>query len=314
MRIVATDTYVTDFDGLSWADMEQLGSLERYPYTAEDETISRLAEAEAAIVNKTLLTSAVLEQLPELRYVGITATGVNNVALESARSRGIAVTNVPGYSTTSVAQYVFAALLHFFSKIEEHSSPDFLEEWLKGPYFCRSHSTTQDIAGMTLGIVGYGTIGAEVKSIADAFGMKTLIAQLPNRPAAENRCSFEEFLRTVDVLSLHCPLTPETEGLIGGKELKLMKPSALLINAARGGVVEESALAEALHAGTIGGAYVDVLTQEPPPPKHPLLHAPRVRITPHIAWASLESRRRLLSEASLNLSAFLRGEERNRVV
>lgn len=313
MNIAILDAYPLDFDGLPWSQLEALGAVTRHDQTADDEVIARCANANAVITNKVVFSANVIPALPALRYIGITATGTNNVDLSAAAFHDIAVTNVPGYSTESVVQYVFAHLFDCLSKVAEYSAAVKNGAWSTSAYFCLHRSPIIEAAGKTLGIVGCGAIGLRVAEVAHMLGMRVIKAGFPGRSYREPRVPIDEVFRESDVLTLHCPLTPETEELVNERMLASMKREAILINTARGPLVDEQALADALHAGRLGWACLDVLSTEPPDPTNPLLDCPRTTITPHVAWATREARERLVHETSMNLKAFLDGEIRNRV-
>jgi glycerate dehydrogenase len=287
--------------------------------TSPADTAARIADADLVVSNKVVLGPAQMDAAPRLKLICIAATGTNNVDLAAARARGIAVTNVTGYATRSVVQHVMAVMLGWATRLWDQHQAVRAGTWSGATHFCllgdAVGGAVRELAGRRLGIVGYGELGRGVARAAGAFGMEVLIAQLPHRPADPERLPLAELLPQVDVLSLHCPLTDETRGLIGAAELARMRPDALLINTARGGIVDERALADALRAGAPGAAAVDTLTVEPPPPEHPLLAAdiPNLIITPHAAWSSREARQRLLDEVAENISAFAAGERRNRV-
>ena len=267
------------------------------------------------------IDDAAMGHAPHLRLICIAATGTNHVDLDAARRRGIAVCNVPGYATASVVQHVFALILALSTRLPDYQQALRAGRWQQSSQFCLLDYPIREIGGKTLGIIGYGELGQAVARVAEAFGMKVKVAQYREGQSrtpfitGQIRLPLQELLPQVDILSLHCPLTPQTRGLIGPAELALMRPDALLINTARGGIVDEAALAAALCEGKLGGAGVDVLTQEPPAQGNPLLAAniPRLILTPHIAWASRESRQRLVDEVAANIRAFLQGEMRHRV-
>jgi glycerate dehydrogenase len=313
MKIVALDTYTVDFDGLTWTGFDELGEFEKYPRTQPDELFSRASGAGALLVNKCVLDGEFLRAASALRYIGVTATGYNNVDVAVCREKGIALTNVPGYSTASVAQLVFAFLLDRCCRVASYDALVKSGQWSNAPDFALPQFGQRDLAGMKLGIVGYGAIGQAVARIARAFDMQVLIAALPGRPSGEGRLPLEQIFREADAVSLHCPLTPQTEGLIDEWAISLMKPDCLLINTARGKLLQESAVAKALKAGRLRCACLDVLSEEPPPTDNPLLSAPDTVITPHIAWATRQARERLLEEVRKNLQAFLGGSRRNRL-
>jgi glycerate dehydrogenase len=286
-----------------------------YEETHPDEVIARLIDAQIVVSNKVVLDEAVLSSAPDLKLICVAATGTNNVDLAAAKSRGIMVCNVTGYATPSVVEHVFAIILALSRRLPDWQQAIEKGHWQQATHFCLLDYPMGELNGKTLGIVGYGELGRAVAQVAKAFGMQVLIAERPGGGAQSGRLPLEELLPQVDVLSLHCPLTDNTRNLISKTELELMKPTAILINTARGGIVDEAALAAALHAGQIGGAGVDVLTTEPPVKGNVLLDEsiPNLIVTPHIAWASVESRQRLVNEVVENIRAFLDGTPRNRV-
>jgi glycerate dehydrogenase len=268
------------------------------------------------VTNKVVLDRDHLRSTPSLKLVCVAATGTNNVDLEAARELGIAVANVSAYATPAVVQHVFALMLAHATRLAEYRKAVRDGAWARSDQFCLLDYPIRELASLTLGIVGYGELGRGVAKVAEAFGMRVLVAQRPGGPAEAGRLPLADLLPRVDVLSLHCPLTETTRNLIGGAELALMRRDALLINTARGGIVDEWALADALRRGVIGGAAVDVLTVEPPRDGNPLLDPalPNLIVTPHTAWASRESRQRLIDEVAANIHAFAGGTARNRVV
>lgn len=285
--------------------------------TLPEQVVERLAQAEVAISNKVPLMAAQLSQLPKLRLIAVAATGTNNVDLDYCRGHGIAVCNVSGYSTDSVAEHVFALLLALRRQIHTYHADILAGAWQRSAHFALLSHPLNDLHGSTLGIFGYGHIGQAVARIAEAFGMKVLVAEHKNAQVIRNdRVPFEQMLEQADTVTLHCPLTPETRNLIAEPELRGMKPTAILLNLARGGVVDEAALAKALREQWIAGAGVDVLTNEPPRMGNPLLEVagPNCIITPHVAWASQQSLARLAEEIVLNIEAFYGGVPRNRIV
>jgi glycerate dehydrogenase len=286
-----------------------------HPASAPAEAGERIRGAELVISNKVVLDRPLLERAARLRLICVAATGTNNVDLEAARELGIAVANVTGYATPAVVQHVFALILALTTRLPEYQAALAAGAWQRSRQFCLLDFPIRELAGRRLGIVGYGELGRAVGAVAQAFGMELLLAQRPGGEAATGRVPLAELLTQVDVLSLHCPLTPATRQLIGARELGLMKADAVLINTARGGIVDEAALAEALRAGRLGGAGIDVLAREPPVSGSPLLapDVPNLILTPHIAWASRESRQRLLDQLVANIRAFAAGERRNRI-
>ncbi|OGT18991.1 MAG: glycerate dehydrogenase [Gammaproteobacteria bacterium RBG_16_57_12] len=288
---------------------------EFYPLTEPAQVHDRIRNAQVVISNKVVLDAAAMEAAAQLQLICVAATGTNNVDLATARQRGIAVCNVRGYATPSVVQHTFTLMLNLFTRIPEFHQTVMAGRWHNSNLFCLFDYPVRELAGKVLGIVGYGELGQAVARVAQAFDMEVIIAQRPLGQPAAGRLPLAELLPRVDVLSLHCPLTPQTRGLIGAAELALMKPTAVLINTARGGIVDEQALADALRAGRLAGAGVDVLSEEPPRHGSPLLNGdiPHLIVTPHIAWSSRESRQRLVDELVLNIEHFLRGNPRNAV-
>lgn len=277
--------------------------------TAPEEVVARLQSAEIVVTNKVVLDAPVLESLPRLKLIAVAATGVNNVDLEAARQLGIAVCNVTGYATPSVVQHVFMLILCLLRQLPAYRSALQAGRWQQSPHFCLLDYPIAELQEKTLGIVGYGELGQAVGRMAEAFGMRCLVARrdaLDDRPG---RIDLDELLAEVDILSLHCPLTEQTRNLITAERLARMKPDAILINTARGGIVDESALYQALAEGNLGGAGVDVLVQEPPTDDNPLLQArlDNLIVTPHIAWGSRAARQRLLSQVADNIASYLSG-------
>lgn len=304
-----------DFDSLAPGDLDTAAFLATpvdwtlYPATAPDERAARLADADIVVCNKVRLDAPVLESARRLRLVCVTATGTNNVDLDTAARRGIAVKNVAAYATPSVVEHLFALLLTLTRRLDRYRARVAAGDWSRSTQFCVFDETIGELAGRTLGIVGYGELGRAVAQVAEAFAMRVLVCQRPAAPPVPGRWPLHELLPQADVLSLHCPLTEATRGLLGAREFGLMKPGAILINTARGGIVDEAALLEALRSGRLGGAALDVLAEEPPPADHPLLRAapPNLIVTPHVAWASRAARQRLLDRTSENICAFLSG-------
>ena len=313
LSIVALDAL--QLNDLDWSAFEALGDVTRYDGTAPDQVIARAQDADVLLVNKVKLPESVLSQLPKLKYVGVLATGYDNVDTAAAASRNIAVTNVPGYSSDSVAQLTFALLLELCHHTGEHSRRVLEEKaWSRQPYYCFWDFPLSELAGRTMGVVGLGRIGVRVAEIARAFGMNVIACTRTPKDIAGVKCvDFDTLLAESDVISLNCPLTEQTRGLISADALAKMKKTAYLINTSRGGVIVESDLRRALDAGVIAGAAVDVLSSEPPAEDNPLLGAKNIVVTPHIAWATTEARTRLLTIVTDNLSVYLRGERLNRV-
>ena len=316
MKIVVLDGYAANPGDLPWTELEQIGQLTVYERTKPDETVERAKDADIVLTNKVVIGKKEMEQLPRLKYIGVLATGYNVVDLPAARQRGIVVTNVPAYSTESVAQMVFAHLLTVTNRTEYYARENRNGRWSRNPDFCYWDTPLIELAGKTFGIVGLGNIGKRIAQTALAFGMnvKALTSKTTDTlPPGIVKVDLEELLSTSDVLSLHCPLTDTTRHLINANTLRLMKPTAILINTGRGPLVDDQAVADALHEGRLAAFCADVLTEEPPRIDNPLLHEPRAFITPHIAWATKEARSRLLRTAIGNVQAFLNGEPQNMV-
>lgn len=309
INIVVLDGHALNPGDLRWERLAALGQLAVYPRTSDEQVIDRAREAQIVLTNKTVLTSETLERLPELRYVGVLATGYDVVDVAWAASRGIVVTNVPGYGVNSVAQMVFALLLELTNHVGAHSEAVRHGGWSKSPDWCFWDFPIIELSGLILGVVGYGSIGRRVVKLANAFGMKVVVTtrHMPRSDDSVQFMDLNALLSVSDVVTLHCPLTPSTRCLINAQSIALMKSGAFLINTARGALVEDSALADALNTGRIAGAALDVLTDEPPDPAHPLLHARHCIVTPHIAWASAAARERLLGLAIDNVEAFVSG-------
>jgi glycerate dehydrogenase len=290
---------------------------QEYPVTAPEQVVERLRQAEVALTNKVRLTGEMLTQLPRLKLVCATATGVDNIDTATARERGIAVANVRGYATETVPEHVFTMVLALRRNLFRYHGAARDGRWSAAPVFCLHDYPIADLAGSVLGIAGGGSLGGALARLASCFGMRVLLAERRGvKEVRAGRVLFEQVLREADVLSLHLPLTPDTRHLIGRAELAAMKPGAILINTARGALVDPVALVEALKSGRLGGAGIDVLENEPPPADHPLLKAdlPNLLVTPHVAWASRQAQQKLADEVIANIAAFLRGESRNRVV
>ncbi len=317
MKLCILDGETTNPGDLSWAAFTALGETAVYDFTEPEEILPRASGAEILITNKTVLSGDCIRQLHRsgLRYIGTLSTGYNVIDLRVTRELGIPVCNVPTYCTQSVAQYVFAMLLHFANRIALHDASVHAGDWVNSRHFCYWHGDFIELYGKTLGIVGFGNIGQAVAKIAVAMGMNVLVSTRTPRPMTEGctAVSQEELFRQSEFITLHCPLTAESAHLINRDTLALMKPAAILINTSRGGVVEETALAEALNTGRIAGAGVDVLSTEPPKADNPLLTAKNCVITPHIAWASRAARSRLMAVAAENVRCFLAGKPQNNV-
>lgn len=313
MKIVALDAL--QLMDLDWSGLRAIDpGLVTYDATAPERVVERAKDAEILLVNKVKLTREVLEQLPALRYVGVLATGYDNVDCAAAREKGVVVTNVPGYSTDSVAQLVFALLLELCHQTGHHSDTVKAGRWANQPYYCYWDSPLIELAGKTMGIFGLGKIGRRTAQIAQAFGMKVIACSRTKKDVpGVTWVGFDELLRESDVLSLSSPLTDQTRGLINKDALPKMKKTAFLINTSRGGLLVEQDVREALDAGVIAGAAVDVLSTEPPKADNPLIGAKNIVITPHIAWATTEARTRLLEIVRGNIAAWQAGNTQNRV-
>ena len=313
MKIVVLDGHTLNPGDLDWNTLQALGDCTIHPRTAPTDVLRAAASAEVLISNKVILNREHLAALPALRYIGVTATGYNNVDVVAARERGIVVTNVPAYSTRSVAQQVFALILEFTHHTGSHSDGVRAGRWSSAPDWSYSDHPLLELDGLTLGIVGYGRIGAAVGRIGAAMGMRVIATPPRARPLPPEveAASMDEIFSRSDVISLHCPLTPETRGLVNEARLRSMKSSAILINTARGPLVDEAALAQALNTGQIAGAGLDVLSTEPPAADNPLLTARNCIITPHLAWATRAARIRLMAVMVENVRAFLNGTPKN---
>ena len=314
MNIVILDGYALNPGDLSYDRLQQFGTLKVYDRTAPEQVIERAAEADALLINKVVLGEREFVQLPRLRYIGVQATGYNVVDVEAARRHGITVTNIPAYSTDSVAQMVMAHLLNITQNVEYYAEQNRAGRWGANPDFCYWDKPLIELAGKQMGIVGLGRTGSAVARLAQAFGMR--VAAYTSKPQSELpegvvRVSIDELFATSDVVSLHCPLVPATQGLVNAERLALMKPTAILINTARGPVVDEKALADALNRGGLYAAGIDVLCEEPPCGDSPLVRARNSFVTPHIAWATIEARTRLLDICEANLRAYCEGHPQN---
>ncbi len=306
-KIVILDGYVANSGDLSWEALDKLGEVTVYDRTAPDKVVERAADATCVLTNKVLMTADVLAELPKLKYIGVLATGYNNVDIEAARQRGIIVTNVPAYSTDSVAQLVFALLLNVVNDIHSYAESVSRGDWGNCDDFSYRLKPFDELAGQTMGVIGMGNIGSRVARIAMAFGMKVITTSARSLPEGVERVEADELFRRSDVVSLNTALTPATKGLINARTLALMKPTAILINTSRGPLIDEDALAAALRLGRIAAAAVDVLCEEPPRSGSPLVGCPGAYITPHIAWQSTQARRRLLDIAMSNVGAYVKG-------
>lgn len=314
-KIIVLDGYTANPGDLSWQALEACGPCTIYDYTLPEETVARTQGADILITNKTILDSRTINALPGLRYIGVTATGYNIVDAAAARARNVVVTNVPSYSKSAVAQGTFALLLELTNHVGHHSQTVLGGRWSKNRDFCYWDKPIIELEGLTMGVVGFGSIGQAVAQRALAFGMKVIASSRTPRQAQDGIefCSLDELFARSDIISLHCSLTEETRGLINAKNITRMKPSVLLLNTARGLLVDEQALADALNVGRIAGAGLDVLAIEPPVADNPLFKAKNCIITPHNSWASGAARKRLIDITISNVQAFLEGRAVNLV-
>lgn len=314
-KAVILDGYTVNPGDLSWEIFKEFCSLEVYPRCTHEEKAERMHRADGIYVNKLSLTREDMERTESLKFIGVLATGYNNIDAAAARDQGITVTNIPGYSTDSVAQHVFALLLALARAPETHGEAVRRGKWSSNPDFTFQITPQVELAGKTLGIIGFGQIGRAAAAIGNAMKMKIIAAaprpkNTPQYPGFR-WVSVEELFRESDVVTLHCPLTKETEHIVNNRTIGMMKKSAFLINTGRGGLIEEPALTEALQSDRIAGAGLDVLSEEPPRKDHPLLKAPRCIITPHTAWTTREARQRMIEIAAHNLRQYLRGDPVN---
>lgn len=314
MKIVILDGYSVNPGDLSWEELEACGELIVYDRTNTEDILKRTKNADAILTNKVVISSEIIDKLPNLKYIGVLATGYNVVDIEAAKKRGITVTNVPAYSTNSVVQMTFAHILNLTNRVAHYAHENRKGKWSASPDFCYWDTNLGEIAGKTLGVVGLGNIGYKVACIARDFGMDVFACTSKNSadlPDGIQKVTFNGLLGISDILTLHCPLTPQTKEMINKDTLSQMKRGALLINTGRGALVNDKDVAQALCEGQLGGYGADVMTQEPPKPDNPLLSAPNAYLTPHIAWATLEARKRLVSIASANVAAFVQGSPKN---
>ncbi|MGQ8335389.1 D-2-hydroxyacid dehydrogenase [Sunxiuqinia sp. A32] len=314
MKIVVLDGYTLNPGDLNWDDLKNLGDCAIYDRTKAEDTISRIGDAEIIFTNKVIIDKDVLDACSKLKYIGVLATGYNVVDLELARQLGIVVTNIPAYSTDSVAQMVFAHILNITHRVSFHAEQVSQGEWSKSIDFSYWSTTQMELAGKTIGIIGFGKIGQRVAELAKAFGMKIIFQNRSVKkdlPDGYKQVDIDVLLKGADIVSINCPLTNENKEFINRSSLSIMKPTAILINSGRGPLINEQDLADALNSGKIAAAGLDVLSQEPPKPDNPLITAKNCYITPHIAWATLEARQRLMNIAVSNLKAFMNGKPIN---
>ncbi len=314
MKAVVLDGFAFSAGDVDLTRLKSLCDITYYNRTPAEKTVKRIGSAQIIFTNKVMIDKHVIDSCPDLRYIGVLATGYNVIDTEYAREKGICVTNIPAYSTEAVAQHVFAFILYHFSKIHAQSDSVKLGEWERCENFCYFPADTSELSGKTLGVLGLGSIGTRVCEIAQVFGMNVLAhTRTPKELCGVKLVSFETLCKKSDVVSLHCPLTPQTEHIINDKALSMFKPSAMLINTSRGAALDEKAVADALNAGKLACAAVDVLSEEPPHRGSPLLTAKNCVITPHTAWAPLQTRQRCIDIAADNLQAFLDSKPINRV-
>lgn len=310
MKIVVLDGYTENPGDLSWEGLEQLGDLTVYDRSSQDQVVERIGNAEIVLVNKVQLTKEIMKHTTNLKYIGVLATGYNVVDVEAAKAKGITVTNIPTYGTDGVAQYAIALLLELCHRIGEHSTTVFAGDWTTNADWCYWNSPQMELAGKTIGIIGYGRIGQKVGAIAAALGM-TVIANDRSHTegivAGAKMVDLDQLFSESDVISLHCPLFPETEGLINKETIAKMKDGVYIVNDSRGQLINEADLRDALNSGKVGGAAVDVVSTEPIKQDNPLLEAKNIIITPHMAWASREARARLMAIAVENVEKFQAG-------
>lgn len=314
MKITVLDGYGLNPGDLSWEGMARLGDLTVYDRTPAELTFERSKDSEILLTNKTVIDGKTIEKLPKLKYIGVLATGYNIVDTETARKHGITVTNIPAYSTMSVAQMVFALILAVTNRVEHYTEENRNGKWSRNPDFCYWDTKLTEISGKTIGIAGLGHIGKAVAGIALAFGMKVLAYTSKSQeelPDGIKKCDLATLFADSDIVTLHCPLTPDTRHMANKERIATMKQGAILINTARGPLVDDRAVADALAEGKLRAFGADVMTTEPPAADNPLLSTPNAYITPHVAWATEEARRRLMQIATDNLAAFIEGRRVN---
>jgi glycerate dehydrogenase len=313
MKIVVLDGFTLNPGDLSWDGLHALGACEVYDHSTSREALARAANADLLLTNKCVISGAMMGELPKLKYIGVSATGFNVVDVEAAAEHGIPVANVRTYGTDSVAQMVFAHILNLTQRVAHHAETTREGRWGKSRDFCYWDTPLRELAGLTLGLVGFGRIARATARIGRAFGMTVVVhTRTPSAEATDVVfCELNELFARSDVVSLHCPLTPQTEGMVNAERLASMKPTAFLVNTSRGPLIDEPALLEALKGGRIAGAGLDVLATEPPVDGNSLQNAPNCFVTPHIAWATRAARSRLLDSVVENMKAFLSGSPTN---
>lgn len=314
MKIVVLDGYGVNPGDLSWKKLEELGELTVYERTAPEDVLTRTEDAEIVLTNKVVLSADVLCKLPKLKYIGVLATGYNVVDTEAARAQGVAVTNIPAYSTDSVVQMTFAHILNITNCVAHYARENREGKWARSKDFCYWDTPLLELSGLTLGVVGLGNIGMKVARVARTLGMEVYAATSKSSsslPEGIQKTTFKGLLGVCDILTLHCPLTPDTRELVNAKTLGMMKRGAVVINTGRGPLVNEDDVAEALRSGQLAAYGADVMCQEPPREDNPLLAEPNAFITPHVAWATIDARRRLMKIAADNIKAFVEGKPVN---
>lgn len=314
MKIAVMDGHGVNPGDMSWKPFEEIGQITVYPRTAPEEVVAHVGDADIVLTNKTVFNADVISQLPNVKYIGVLATGYNVVDTEAAHRRGIVVTNIPAYSTDSVAQMTFAHILNITNRVGYYAAKNSNGEWSRCPDFCYWDTPLTDLSGKTIGIVGLGHIGSKVARLAQDFGMDVFAYTSKNAadlPAGINKTTLDGLLGISDIITLHCPLTPSTRELINKESIKKMRRGAILINTGRGPLVNEADVAEALQKGQLGAYGADVMCSEPPAADNPLFAQPNAYITPHIAWATVEARERLMAIAVNNLKAFVSGNPVN---
>lgn len=317
MKIVILDEYTINPGDLSWDVLKPFGKIIAYSRTTPEEVVQRIGDSDIVLTSKVKIDEEVMKACTGIKYIGILATGFDNIDIPAAKKRNIAVTNIADYSTPDVSEFVFAMILEHYNNIATHNESVLAGDWIKSKDFAYYPVPRTELRGKVLGIIGYGTIGQRVAAISSVFGLKVLInsRSTRNKPLFEN-CSFaskDDIFKKADIISLHCPLTDETKDMVNEKNLKIMKHNALLINTSRGAVVNEEALAKALIKGEISHACIDVLSTEPMKADCPLLKVPNITITPHVAWATYDSRKRIIEISANNLKSFMKGDTLNRV-
>ena len=316
MKIVHLEGNAVNPGDLSWDILNQFGDVTVYERTAPEDAVKRIGDAEIVLINKTPITAQLLDQCPNLRLVCVQATGYNVVDCAAAKERGVLVCNVPAYGTNAVAQFTFSLLLELCNQVGYHNNAVHDGKWCSCPGFCFWETPQMELAGKTIGIIGFGKIGRAVGKIANAFGMKVLAynrSRCPEGEAIGQYVDMDTLLETSDIISLHCPLTPEVQELINAQTIAKMKDGAILLNTARGPLLNEAAVADALRSGKLRGAAVDVVSQEPMLPDNPLLTAPNCIITPHMAWTPVESRQRIIDSTVNSIKGYLSGKPVNTV-